>query len=117
VANVSQGTTISWGTTPIGEVVSLSVDGIAADAIEVTPRGSASRVKVFSVSDVDYGTISVTARGTAGMSAGNVGLTAALSIGGPGLSLSFPVAIFQTLGAQAAVGELLTYSVTFKLGA
>jgi len=115
VANVSQGTTITFGGTTLGEVVSLSVDGVAADTVEVTPRTTAVRAKVFSVADTDYGTISVTARGTAGMNTANVGLTGSLSIGGPGLSLSFPASIFQSLGVQVAVGELVTFSVTFKV--
>lgn len=117
MANVSQGTTVTWGAATLGEVVSASVDGIAADTVEVTGRTQLDRTKVFSVSDVDRGTVTCTVRGTAAMSSTNVGLTAALSIGGPGFSLSFPKAIFQALGWSAAVGELQVFSVTFKVGA
>lgn len=117
MANVAQGTTITWGSVALGEVVSVSVDGISADAIEITPRTSLVRQKAFSAGDVDLGTVTVTARGTAAMSSTSVGLTAALSIVGPGVSLSFPKALFQTLGWQASVGEMQSYSVTFKLGA
>jgi hypothetical protein len=46
----------------------------------------------------------------------NVGLTATLSISGPGLSFSFAKAIFQKLGWSAAVGDLQTYTATFKMG-
>lgn len=115
MAFVSQGTTITWGATALGEVVSLSVDGTTVDTVEVTPRQSLTGYKTFSPTDADYGTITVTARGAALMSVGNVGLTAALSIGGPGVSFSFPKAIFQSLGWQASVGELQSYSVTFKV--
>lgn len=117
MANVSQGTTVTWNGVALGELVSVAVDGIASDTVEVTPRTSLSRVKSFSPADVDYGTVSLSLRGGTAMSSTNVGLTAALSIAGPSVSLSFPVAIFQTLGWQASVGELQTYSVTFKVGA
>lgn len=117
MAYVSQGITATWGTAALGELVSLSVDGVSADAIEVTPRTTTSRLKKFSASDTDLGTVSATLRGTAAMTSTNVGLTAALSIGGPGVAWSFPVAMFQTLGWSAAAGDLQTYSVTFKIGA
>ena len=117
MANVSQGITVTWGEAALGELVSLSVDGVSADAIEITPRTTTSRLKQFSVGDIDQGTVSATLRGAAAMTATNVGLTAALSIGGPGVSWSFPVALFQTLGWTAAVGEMQTYAVTFKIGA
>jgi len=115
VANVSQGTTATWGTVTLGEVVSVSVDGVSADTVEVTPRTSTSRFKTYSASDVDLGTVNVTLRGAAGMVATNVGLTAALSITGPNVSWVFAAAVFEKLGWQASVGELQTYSVTFKL--
>jgi hypothetical protein len=117
VAKDSQGVTVTWGSVTLGEVVSVSVDGIAADTLEVTSRGQASRAKAFSAGDVDYGTVTCTVRGTAGMSSTNVGLTAALSIGGPGVSWSFSKAVFSSLGWSATVGELQTFSVSFKVGA
>lgn len=117
MAFVSQGTTVTWGGTALGELVTLSVDGVQADTVEVTPRSRTDKTKSFLPADTDYGTVSVTCRGIAGMAVANVGLTATLSIGGPGVSVSFPVAIFQTLGWSASVGELQTYTATFKLGA
>ena len=116
MANVSQGVTVTWGSVTILEVISVSVDGVSADSVEVTSRTSTGRGKVYSVSDVDLGTVSVTARGAAGMTTTNVGLTATLSISGPGLSFSFAKAIFQNLGWSAAVGDLQTYTATFKMG-
>jgi len=115
VANASQGTTVTWGTVTLGEVVSISVDGVSSDTVEVTPRTSTSRFKYYRRADVDLGTVSVTLRGTAGMLATNVGLTAALSINGPGAAWLFNEAVFQSLGWQAGVGELQAYSVTFKI--
>ena len=117
MALVSQGTTVTWGGTTLGEVVSINVDGVQAETFEVTPRSRTDRVKSFTAGDRDNGTVSVTCRNTAGMLVTSVGLTAALSIGGAGVSWSFPVAIFQNLGWSASVGELQTFTVTFKLGA
>lgn len=117
MANISQGTTVTWNGVNLGEVVSVSTDGIQADSVELTPRGQATRGKVYSPSDVDYGTVSVTCRGTALMSSTNVGLTAALSIAGPSISFSFSKAIYEKLGWSASVGELQVFSVTFKVGA
>ena len=116
MAKVSQGTTVEWNGVQFGEVLSISVDGIASDVVDVTPRTSTNRQRSFSPTDVDNGTVTLTLRGAAGMVSSNVGLTAALAIGGPNASWSFPVAVFQTLGWQAAVGELQMYSVTFKVG-
>lgn len=118
MANVSQGTTVTWSGVPLGEVVSVSVDGPSAETVEVTPRNAVRSVgKTYSVADIDYGSISVSCRGTANMSSTNVGLTGALSISGPGVSLSWGKAIFEKLGWSASVGELQTFSVTFKIGA
>ena len=117
MAFVAQGTTIQWGSVTLGEVVTLSVNGLSAETVDVTPRSNASRAKSYSVADTDFGSVSVTCRGTAAMSSTNVGLTATLSIGGPGVSFAFTKAIFQNLDWQASVGELQTYAVTFKMGA
>lgn len=116
MANISQGTTVTFAGTALGEVVSVSVDGLQSDSVEVTPRTQMSRVKKYSPADVDFGTVSVTCRGTAGMTAASVGLTGSLSIAGPSVSFSFTKAIFERLGWAATVGDLQTYSATFKLG-
>lgn len=117
MANVAQGITVTWNGVTLGEVVSVSVDGLSADVVEVTDRTQASRVKAFSAADVDYGSVSCTVRGTAGMSSANVTLTGSLSISGPGVAWSFSKATMQSLGWSAAVGDMQTYTVTFKLGA
>lgn len=116
MANVAQGVTVTWNNVALGEVVSVSVDGISCDVVEVTPRTSTSRDKSYSSSDRDLGTISVTARGSAQMSSTNVGSTAALSITGPGIAFSFSKALYQSLAWSAAVGEMQTFTVTFKAG-
>lgn len=117
MASVSAGFTVTWNGTALGEITSVSVDGLQADSVEVTSRSQAARTKKFSVSDVDFGTVSVTCRGTSAMSTINVGLTGELAIAGPSLSLNFTRAILQSLGWNASVGELQAYNVTFKLGA
>ncbi len=117
MANAAQGAVATWRTVSLGEVVSIDVDGIAADTIEVTPRNHAPRNKIYSAADVDVGAVSITCRGTAGMALGNVGLTGALSIVAPGVTWTHDKAIFETLGWSASVGELQTFRVTFKIGA
>lgn len=117
MASVSQGTTVTWNGVNLGEVVSVSTDGIQSDSVEVTPRGQVTRGKVYSPGDVDFGTVSVTCRGAALMATTNVGLTAALSIAGSSISFSFPKAMFEKFGWSASVGELQVFSVTFKVGA
>ncbi len=117
MASASQGVTVTWNGSALGEVVSVSVDGIASDVIELTPRGQASRVKSFARADVDLGTVSATLRGHVAMSSTNVGLTGTLSISSAGASFSFNKALFQNLNWSASVGEMQTYSVSFKVGA
>lgn len=116
MATVSQGTTVTWGGFALGEVVSVSVDGVQADTLDITPRSSVDKIKWYYAADRDNGTVSVTCRLTTNVNITSVGLTAALSIGSPGVSWSFPVAIFQGLAWAASVGELQTFKVTFKLG-
>ena len=117
MANVSQGISVSWNGATLGEVVSVSVDGIVAETVDVTPRGQAVRYKRFSRADGDYGSVTLTVRGTTAMSITNVGLTATLSITGPGVSWTFNGAMYEKLGWSASVGELQSNSVTFKIGA
>jgi hypothetical protein len=117
MANVSQGTTVTWGGAALGEVISVSVDGITAESVDVTPRSNASRFKSYSPADNDFGSVSLTVRGAALMSSTNVGLTAALSIGGTGVAWTFNKAMLEKLGWAATVGELQQYNITFKAGA
>ena len=116
MANVSQGVTVTWGSLTILDVISVSVDGVSSDSVEVTSRADTDRGKSYSAADIDLGTVSVTARNANGMTTTNVGLTQTLSITGPNLSFSFGKAIFQSLGWTAAVGEMQTYTATFKIG-
>ena len=116
MANVAQGTSAAWNNVPLGEVVSITLDGITADTVDVTSRTQPQRIKAFSVADIDYGTMSMTLRGTAAMSSTNVGVTGTLAIASPNTIWFFTKAIFERLGWSASVGDLQTYSVTFKVG-
>lgn len=110
-----QGITATWGTAALGEVISISVDGIAADVVEVTPRGQATKnAKVFSAADIDGGSVSMTLLGSAPTSV-SVGLTRALSISGPAISWSFASGLYQSLAWSVKVGERQEYSIKFKV--
>jgi hypothetical protein len=111
----SQGTRVTWGATTFTEVVSVGVDGIQSGTVEIAPR-TTTRALRFSSTDIDYGTLTMTARSAVGMGMGNVGTTAALTISAPASTWTFATAIFERLNWQAATGELQTFSVTFKIG-
>jgi hypothetical protein len=111
----SQGTTVTWGGTTFTEVVNVSVDGVQTGTVEIVPRTSARALR-FSSTDIDYGSVTMTARSPTGMVTGNVGTTAALTISAPLSTWTFNTAIYERLNWQAATGELQTFSVTFKIG-
>jgi hypothetical protein len=115
VAFVSQGTTVTWRGTALSEVVSISVDGVSADVVEVTPKSYQGRDKRFKSADGDYGTITVRCRGTAAMNTSYVTTTGALSITAPGASFSSSRAILQSLAWNASVGELQEWTAVFKI--
>ena len=116
------GVTISgeFGDIDFEEVTSASIDGVQADAVEVTPRTSTVRKKKFRPADTDDGTASFVMRSHSNLTDSLVGQTCDLSVykfGLGGESYWSGVAIIQTLAWRASVGELQEYSVTFKLGA
>jgi len=111
----SQGTRVTWGSTTFTEVVSVGVDGVQTGTVEIVPRTS-TRALRFSSTDVDYGSVTMTARGSTGMGMANTGTTAALTISSPSVTWTFSTAIYEKLNWQAATGELQMFNVTFKLG-
>jgi hypothetical protein len=111
----SQGTRVTWGSTTFTEVVSVGVDGVQTGTVEIVPR-TTTRALRFSSTDIDYGSVTMTARGSTGMGMGNVGTTALLTISAPASTWTFATAIYERLNWQAATGELQTFSVTFKIG-
>jgi hypothetical protein len=121
VAKVSQGATVTWkgppGTTSsaLSEVVSISVDGVSSDVVEVTSKSYQGRDKRFRSADGDYGTITVRCRGTNLMNTSYVTMTGALSIMAPSASFSSSRAILQSLAWNASVGELQEWTAVFKI--
>lgn len=115
MAAVSQGTTVTWAGVALGELLNVSVDGVSADIIEVTPKSAVARTKVFRAGDIDLGSISAACRGNAAATTTCVGQTGALVISGPSVSWSASVAIYEKLAWRANVGELQEYQITFKV--
>lgn len=115
MAFVSQGTTVTWSSTALSEVISISVDGVSADVVEITPRSHQGRDKRFKSADGDYGTITVRCRGTAAMNTSYVTTTGLLSITAPGASFSSSKSILQSLAWNASVGELQEWTAVFKI--
>lgn len=98
------------------EVVSVSVDGVQSDAVEVTPRTQVTRNKLFRPADFDYGTMTVTFRDAGNFSISRVGEKGTLTIDQGGNLFGFE-AILQSLAWSANVGELQQLTAVFKLGA
>lgn len=121
MAFVSQGATVTWkgppGTTSsaLSEVVSISVDGVSSDVVEITPKSYKFRDKRFSPADGDYGTVSIRCRGTNLMNTSYVTMTGALSITAPGASFASGKSILQSLAWNASVGELQEWTAVFKI--
>jgi hypothetical protein len=109
-----------FGDIDVNELVSIAIDGVACDSVEITARASTQRVKRFRPADVDYGTVSITFRNQSFLTEGYVGKTATLLIstlgGSPATYWNGP-AFIQSLAWRASVGELQEYSAVFKLGA
>jgi len=121
VAFVSQGATVTWKGPPgtassaLSEVVSISVDGVSADVVEITPKSYQGRDKRFKSADGDYGTVSIRCRGTNLMNTAYVTMTGALSITAPSASFSSGKSILQSLAWNASVGELQEWTAVFKI--
>ena len=116
MANVAQGTTVTWRSTALSEVVSISVDGVSADVVEITPKSYQGRDKRFRSADGDYGTVTVRCRGTTTfMNTSYVTTTGVFSITAPGASFSSGKSILQSLAWNASVGELQEWTAVFKI--
>jgi hypothetical protein len=124
VAKSSQGISIqiddagSAGDVNVTEVISVSIDGIQSDTVEVTARSHTGRNKSFSPADTDYGTVSIVMRSQNYITESAVGEPCSLTINdtGGGQTYWAGPAIIQSLAWRASVGELQEYSVTLKLG-
>jgi hypothetical protein len=116
VATNSQGVVVQFAGDDLGEVLSVSVDGVQADSVEITPRSQATRDKIFRPADFDYGTVTATCLDFGNFSLSNIGESGDLVITGAAVSLNFE-AILQSLAWTANVGELQRITFVFKLGA
>ncbi len=117
MALTSQGTTVTWGAFTLAGITSVSVDGITADIIEVSPRSLLSRFKMYSDADYDYGTVSISLLDATGIGAGQVGTNYALVIASVGASFTFSYAYLQNYKWVATVGDVQKVQLTFKCGA
>lgn len=124
MAKSSQGISVAMddagpaGDVNIVELVSVSIDGIQCDTVEVTPRSHTGRNKSFSPSDTDYGTVSIVMRSQSYITEAAVGEPCYLTIADTNAAQTYwsGPAIIQSLAWRASVGELQEYSVTLKLG-
>ena len=107
------------GDIDVTEIVSVSIDGIQCDTVEVTSRSHTGRNKSFSPADTDYGTVSIVMRSQNYITESVVGELCTLFIGDSINSDAYwgGYAIIQSLAWRASVGELQEYSLTLKLGA
>lgn len=115
MAKNSQGISVQFAGDDLSEVLSVSVDGVASDTVEITPRTSATRDKVYRPADFDYGTVSVTFLDAGNFSTSRVGETGSLLIDQTGNLFNFDAAL-QSLAWNANVGELQQLTAVFKLG-
>ena len=116
MATNSQGVVVQFAGDDLGEVLSVSIDGVQADSVEMTPRSQATRDKIFRPADFDYGTMTVTCLDFGNFSLSRVGESGDLVID-QGSSLFNFEAILQSLAWTANVGELQRITFVFKLGA
>jgi hypothetical protein len=124
VAKSSQGISIalegagSAGDVDFTEIVSVSIDGIQCDTVEVTARAHTGRNKSFSPADTDYGTVSIVMRSQNFITEAAVGEPCSLTIADSSAAQTYwnGPAIIQSLAWRASVGELQEYSLTLKLG-
>ena len=116
MATNSQGVVIQFAGDDIGEVLSVSVDDIEADAVELTPRSRATRDKQYRPADLDYGTLAITFLDTGAFTVSRVGEVGQLYVT-RGTTLFAFDAMLQSLAWRANVGELQQLTAVFKLGA
>lgn len=116
MAKNSQGIAVQFAGDDLNEVLLVSVDGVQADTVEVTPRSQTTRDKVYRPADCDLGTLTVTF-----LDAGNFNTTRVGEVGDlivdQGSNLFLFTAALQSLAWRANVGELQQLTAVFKLGA
>lgn len=117
----SQTSTVSFGGSPIGSVLSVSgspgsaafADITSADSTIVGTGSDARVIRESEVLSVDPGTVTVRLLGMPPYERNDIGSRATLAFSTPGGSMSFD-AFIESFDVDASVGELLKGSVTFR---
>lgn len=118
---VSQGSTVSFATFSLGELLGWDVtpcgatftDGTGVDCAVVGSGSQARVLKKVDCSSVDPGTASVTFLGSNGFGAEDVGMAGTLSITSAAGSISLD-AILSRFTITASVGELIKGVAEFQ---
>lgn len=122
MATPSQGSTVSFGGSPLGEVLNFTVGSPTAVTTEKTSTsanvvGSGDQARVvrsFDCTAIDPGSVSVRLLGMPPYSPADIGTMGSLSFSTPDGSESYD-AMLQSYEVEAAVGELLRGSATFLI--
>ena len=99
----------------LAEVISFSVDGATMDVVEITPRSKLVRSKEFFASDIDPGTLSITAlyKPIAAIDVGKV--VQVIMSRGATQFFYCDHAIVQSFAMSGSVGELMQFGIGLKL--
>lgn len=118
MATNSQAINVQFAGDDLGELVSVSLDGVQSDTVEITPRSRTLRDKQFRPADFDYGTISVVTRAPDALDISSMGEVGPLTVikGASTVLYDFTDAMLMSLAWRASVGELQEYSATFRIG-
>lgn len=121
MATHSQGVAVTLSGDGVGgdldftEILSFSVSGVQADTVEITPRSSTAYEKRHRSSDIDSGTVSISAL-SPNVYGGLIGATASFGVTrGTQTIVTCDTAIIQSFAVSGSVGELLQYSIGLKL--
>lgn len=118
--SASQGSTVSFNGSPIGELLNFTVSSPTAATTEVTGStatvigsgGDSRAARVYDATAIDSGQVSVRLLGMPAYSSEDIGTAASLSFSTPDGGEAFD-AILLSFEVEAAVGELLRGSATF----
>lgn len=116
MATDSQGVTLSWAGSSQAEVVSLSIDGVSNEFVEITSRTYAFKARQHRPHDTDAGTVSVTMRTRGNLTGSTFGSSQTLNIAqGTVTLLTAQTAYLENFAWSGSVGELQEYRAVFRL--
>lgn len=118
MATNSQAIIIQFAGDELGQLVSVSLDGVQSDTVEITPRSRTLRDKQFRPADVDYGTMSVVTRAPDALDIASIGEVGSLTVikDSSTVLYDFTDAMLMSLAWRASVGSLQEYTATFRIG-